>query len=195
MSPFASARNRRRWVAGNRSGSGTGNRARSRRRTEAGKWKSKPYPRGQRRPPWRLERSPLPAHAPGPVSAPPGQGGYCAGTRLGDRKRKACRFQWTAQWAVAMRVLEEPGSQPTATPCGCVKPALETGNFWETRGSAPKRGLGVGLWPDCREELKMRELEPKCVILLIAKLRITCTSDHVILLWPAEWCHLLVCSW
>ncbi|XP_026361952.2 tRNA (adenine(37)-N6)-methyltransferase isoform X3 [Ursus arctos] len=28
-----------------------------------------------------------------------------------------------------MRVLEEPGSQPTATPCGCVKPALETGNL------------------------------------------------------------------
>ncbi|XP_045879743.1 tRNA (adenine(37)-N6)-methyltransferase isoform X1 [Meles meles] len=28
-----------------------------------------------------------------------------------------------------MRVLEEPGPQPTATGCGCVKPALETGNL------------------------------------------------------------------
>lgn len=28
-----------------------------------------------------------------------------------------------------MRGLEEPGPQPTATPCGCVKPALETGNL------------------------------------------------------------------
>nr|XP_035933390.1 tRNA (adenine(37)-N6)-methyltransferase isoform X4 [Halichoerus grypus] len=28
-----------------------------------------------------------------------------------------------------MRVLEETGPQPTATPCGCVKPALETGNL------------------------------------------------------------------
>ncbi|XP_012624497.2 tRNA (adenine(37)-N6)-methyltransferase isoform X1 [Microcebus murinus] len=28
-----------------------------------------------------------------------------------------------------MRGLEEPGSQPIATPCGCVKPALETGNL------------------------------------------------------------------
>lgn len=71
--------------------------ARSRRRTEAGKWKSKPYPRGQRRPPRRLERGPRPAHAPDPVSAPPGKGGYCAGTRLGERKRKACRVQSTPQ--------------------------------------------------------------------------------------------------
>ncbi|XP_007966823.3 tRNA (adenine(37)-N6)-methyltransferase isoform X2 [Chlorocebus sabaeus] len=28
-----------------------------------------------------------------------------------------------------MRGLEEPGPRPTATPCGCVKPALETGNL------------------------------------------------------------------
>uniref|UniRef100_F7H2H9 tRNA methyltransferase O n=1 Tax=Macaca mulatta TaxID=9544 RepID=F7H2H9_MACMU len=28
-----------------------------------------------------------------------------------------------------MRGLEEPGRRPTATPCGCVKPALETGNL------------------------------------------------------------------
>lgn len=28
-----------------------------------------------------------------------------------------------------MRDLEEPGLRPTATPCGCVKPALETGNL------------------------------------------------------------------
>nr|XP_019584750.1 PREDICTED: tRNA (adenine(37)-N6)-methyltransferase isoform X3 [Rhinolophus sinicus] len=28
-----------------------------------------------------------------------------------------------------MRDLEEPGPRPTATPCGCVKPALETGNL------------------------------------------------------------------
>lgn len=38
-------------------GQGQEQRARSRRRTKAGKWKSKPYPRGQRRPARRLERS------------------------------------------------------------------------------------------------------------------------------------------
>ncbi|XP_032980009.1 tRNA (adenine(37)-N6)-methyltransferase isoform X3 [Rhinolophus ferrumequinum] len=41
-----------------------------------------------------------------------------------------------------MRDLEEPGPRPTATPCGCVKPALETGNFREACGFARRTGPG-----------------------------------------------------
>lgn len=133
---------------------------------------------------------PTTAHAPGAGLAPPRQDRYCAGTQLGDRKRKACRGQSTPQWAVAMRVLEEPGPQPTETGCGCVKPALETGNFWETSDSAPKRGPGAGPWPDFGTGCKMRQREPKWVVAVLAKPRITCTSDHVILLRRAAWCYL-----
>ncbi|XP_036186151.1 tRNA (adenine(37)-N6)-methyltransferase isoform X1 [Myotis myotis] len=39
------------------------------------------------------------------------------------------RVEWAPLSPVAMRGLEEPGRRPTATPCGCVKPALETGNL------------------------------------------------------------------
>lgn len=54
------------------------------------------------------------------------------------------RVGWAPLWPVAMRDLEEPGPRPTATPCGCVKPALETGNFREACGFAYRTGPGAG---------------------------------------------------
>ena len=39
------------------------------------------------------------------------------------------RVGWAPVRPLAMRDLEEPGPRPTATSCGCMKPALETGNF------------------------------------------------------------------
>ncbi|KAM7093494.1 tRNA (adenine(37)-N6)-methyltransferase isoform 1-T1 [Molossus nigricans] len=39
------------------------------------------------------------------------------------------RVGWAPLLPAAMPGLEEPGPRPTATPCGCVKPALETGNL------------------------------------------------------------------
>ncbi|XP_022455958.1 tRNA (adenine(37)-N6)-methyltransferase isoform X1 [Delphinapterus leucas] len=39
------------------------------------------------------------------------------------------RVGWAPVRPLAMRELEEPGPRPTATSCGCVKPALETGNL------------------------------------------------------------------
>lgn len=79
-----------------------------------------------------------------------------------------------------MRGLQERGPGPAATPCGCVKPALETGNCQEGSGAALRRGLGAGGRPHRREGRGKRDLQPRGVLLLLnVKARVTCTSDHV----------------
>ncbi|XP_023583243.1 tRNA (adenine(37)-N6)-methyltransferase isoform X3 [Trichechus manatus latirostris] len=78
----------------------------------------------------RCRRAPLvPQSASNPEAAPTRRRDYCAGAKTWRTEAEGFTRRPGIKGSVIMRGLEAEGPRPPATPCECVKPALEKGNL------------------------------------------------------------------